>query len=216
MGDAPLAFAQTVSDDITVLPLEDAQALANKISKLKPNAVIWGSDSVSKKTSAQVSAMLNLGLCADCTLLETDGNELYMYRPALSGSVIAKIESRTKPAMATVRTTQNASDIVVAAGYGARDCIDLVKAFASKIGADIAATRKNVDNDILPYSMQVGLTGKSISPVVYIAVGVSGAVHHIAGMQNSGTVIAINPDKNAPIFDYADFGIVANAEDVVK
>ena len=58
-----------------------------------------------------VAARLNLGLCADCTLLETDGQELYMYRPALSGSVIAKIKSTTKPAMATVRTTQNVADI---------------------------------------------------------------------------------------------------------
>jgi len=149
-------------------------------------------------------------------LLETDGKDLYMYRPALSGSVIAKIVSCTKPAMATVRTTQNASDVVVAAGYGARDFLDLVKAFADKIGADMATTRKAVDNDILPYNMQVGLTGKTVSPPVYIAVGVSGAVHHIAGMQRAGTVIAINPDKDAPIFDYADYGILGDAREVLK
>ena len=118
--------------------------------------------------------------------------------------------------MATVRTTQNASDIVVAAGYGVKDSIDLVKAFADKIGADIATTRKAVDNDILPYNMQVGLTGKTVSPPVYIAVGVSGAVHHIAGMQRAGTVIAINPDKNAPIFDFADYGIAGYVEEVLK
>ena len=69
-----------------------------------------------------------------------------------------------------------------------------------------------VDNDILPYTMQVGLTGKTISPPIYIAIGVSGAVHHIAGMEKSGTIIAINPDKNAPIFDYADYGIISDFE----
>ena len=74
----------------------------------------------------------------------------------------------------------------------------------------MVTTRKMVDNDILPYTMQVGLTGKTVSPPVYIAVGVSGAVHHIAGMQKSGTVIAINTDKDAPIFDYADYGIIKN------
>ena len=186
--------------------------MSQKINELKPNVVLWGSDSLSKKLSAQVSAMLNLGLCADCTLLETDGQELYMYRPALSGSVIAKIISLTKPAMATVRTTQNASDIVVSAGFGAKYSIETIKAFANKIGADLCTTRKMVDNDILPYNMQVGLTGKTVCPLVYIAVGISGAVHHIAGIQKSGTIIAINSDKNAPIFDYADYGIIANTD----
>jgi electron transfer flavoprotein alpha subunit len=61
----------------------------------------------------------------------------------------------------------------------------------------------------------VGLTGKTVSPPVYVALGVSGAVHHIAGMQKAGTVIAVNADKNAPIFDYADYGIVGNVADVL-
>jgi len=77
----------------------------------------------------------------------------------------------------------------------------------------MATTRKAVDNNFLPYNMQVGLTGKTVSPPVYIAIGISGVVHHIVGMQQSGTVIAINPDKDAPIFDYADYGILANIED---
>ncbi len=216
ISEDPRLFAETISDNITVLPLKNADDLSQKITELKPNAVLWGSDSLSKKISAQVGAMLGLGLCADCTLLETDGEKLFMYRPALSGSVIAKIESLTKPAMATVRTTQNASDIVVSVGFGAKESLKAIKAFAESINADIATSRKAVDNNILPYSMQVGLTGKTVSPVIYIAVGVSGAVHHIAGMQKSGTIIAINPDKDAPIFDYADYGILSEAEEVFK
>lgn len=208
VGEAPRTFAETVSDDITVLPLSSAEELAAKIEELKPTAVLWGSDSLSKKLAAQVSAKLGLGLCADCTVLETDGKGLVMYRPALSGSIIAKIVSLTTPAMATVRTTQNGGDIMVAAGFGVKDRLDEVKAFAERLGADTVTTRKAVDNNILPYNMQVGLTGKTVSPPVYIAIGVSGAVHHIVGMQQSGTVIAINPDKNAPIFDYADYGII--------
>ena len=216
VGADPRPFAETISEDITVLPLTDADDLAKKITEFKPSAVLWGSDALSKKLAAQVSAMLGLGLCADCTALEADGEGLIMYRPALSGSIIAKIISRTVPAMATVRTTQNSSDIIVAAGWGAKDSIDTVKTFANKLSADMATTRKAVDNNILPYNMQVGLTGKTVSPPVYIAVGVSGAVHHIVGMQQSGTVIAINPDKQAPIFDYADYGILSNIEDVLK
>lgn len=214
VGEDPRPFAETISDDITVLPLSTAEELAERIKTQKPSAVLWGSDSLSKELSAKVGAMLGLGLCADCTMLETDGEKLYMYRPALSGSIIAKIESITKPAMATVRTTKNNADIMVAIGYGAKDCIDKIKTFANTISADIVTTRKAVDNDIMPYNMQVGLTGKTVSPLVYIAVGVSGAVHHIAGMQKSGTIIAINPDKHAQIFDYADYGIIGNAENI--
>ncbi len=215
VGDEPYSFAETVSDDITVLEKTDAETIAETIKAQKPNAVLWASDAWSKETAAKVAAMLDLGLCADCTTLETDGEQLIMYRPALSGSIIAKIVSLTKPAMATVRTAKSGGDIVVAAGWGAKDSLDTVKAFAQRIGADIATTRKAVDKNILPYSMQVGLTGKTVSPPVYIAVGISGAVHHIVGMQQAGTVIAVNPDKDAPIFDYADYGIIGNC-DILK
>ncbi len=215
IGEAPLEYAKTVCDNPTVIPLSTPEKIAEIIKAENPQAVIWGSDSYSKQVSARVSAMLDLGLCADCTSLQTDGEILYMVRPALAGSVVAKIKSITTPAMATVRTTQkDTADILVGIGYGARESIEKIKAFAQKIGADITATRKMVDNDFLPYYLQVGLTGKTVAPAVYIAVGISGAVHHIVGMQQSGTVIAINPDKDAPIFDYADYGIVANIEDI--
>lgn len=209
VGEAPRVFAETVSDDITLLNLGTAEELSAEIERIKPSAVLWGSDDASKKLAAQVSARLGLGLCADCTSLETDGNELIMYRPALSGSIIAKIKSLTRPAMATVRTADSGvKDIIVAIGYGARNNMEAVKSLAAELGADIAATRKAVDNGFMPYSAQVGLTGKTVAPPVYIAVGVSGAVHHLVGMQRAGTVIAINPDKDAPIFQYADFGIL--------
>ena len=215
VGEAPTEYAETVCDNPTVIDLLSAKEMAKIITDNDPDAVIWGSDSLSKQTSAQVAAMLNLGLCADCTSLQTDGETLFMVRPALAGSVVAKIKSITRPAMATVRTTQkNTADILVAAGFGVRNNLDKVRAFAQKIGADLVATRKMVDNDFLPYEKQVGLTGKTVSPAVYIAVGVAGVVHHIVGMQRSNVVIAINPDKDAPIFDYADYGIIANIEDI--
>ncbi len=215
VGRAALEYAKTVCNNPTVISLDTAESMARVIKSENPDAVIWGSDGIAKQTSAQVAAMLNIGLCADCTSLETDGKILYMVRPALAGSVVAKIKSITRPAMATVRTTQNdMNDILVSLGFGARNHLDKVKAFCQKIGADLVTTRKMVDNDFLPYEKQVGLTGKTVAPAVYIAVGVAGAVHHIVGMQRAGTVIAINPDKDAPIFDYADYGIIANIEDI--
>ena len=207
VGDTPLGFAQTVSHHITRLPFASAEALAAAIQIEAPSAVLWGSDDRSKELAAKVSALLGLGLCADCTRLEAEGDTLVMYRPALAGTRIAKIISRTRPAMATVRTEGRSGDIVVTAGWGVKEQLNAVQTFADHLGAELAATRKMVDNGLLPYKMQVGLTGKTVSPPVYIAAGVSGAVHHIAGMQRAGTVIAINPDPNAPIFEYADYGI---------
>ena len=212
IGKEPYSFASTVSDNITVIEEKDTNRIVDIIRTHKPDAVLWASDAWSKETAAKVSAILYLGLCADCTSLETDGKQLIMYRPALSGSIIAKIISLTKPAMATVRTGKASDDIVIAAGWGAKNDIEVIRSFAKRKGAQLATTRKAVDNNILSYDLQVGLTGKTISPPIYIAVGISGAVHHIVGMQQSGTVIAINPDKNAPIFDYADYGIIASAD----
>lgn len=208
VGETPRGFAQTVSENITVLPVAPAEELVQKIRREDPSAVLWGTDNRSKELAAKVSALMGLGLCANCTALEADGDTLVMYRPALSGSMIAKIISLTRPAMATVQTTEQSGEIFVAAGWGVKDCVDAVRLFADRLQGEMVTSRKMVDNGILPYALQVGLTGKTVSPPVYIAVGVSGAVHHIAGMQRTGTVIAINPDRDAPIFEYADYGIV--------
>lgn len=218
VGKAPMAFALTVADreNITVIDFDSDEKLAEIIDENRPKVVLWGSDDISKRLAAQVSARLGLGLCADCTALETDGEQLFMIRPALSGSVIAKIKSQTVPAMATVRTAEtDTPDIIIAAGYGAKDNLAELQNLAQRLNAGFAASRKMVDNGILPYNLQVGLTGRTVSPPVYVAVGVSGAVHHIAGMKRSGTVIAVNPDKKAPIFDYADYGIVADISDIL-
>lgn len=216
VGESPMPFAETVSDDIMVLPSGDADTLVEQLRSFDPPAVLWGSDPGSKRLAAQVAARLGLGLCADCTSLEVECGELMMYRPAHSGSIIAKIRSLTRPAMATVRTERGNRDaILLGAGFGVKGQLAQVRAFADRIGAELAATRKMVDQGCLPYELQVGLTGKTVCPAVYIAVGISGAVHHIVGMQGAGTVIAINPDRNAPIFDYADFGIVSDLDTVM-
>ncbi|MBO5939118.1 MAG: FAD-binding protein [Clostridia bacterium] len=209
VGKAPRSFAETVAENIIELPLTDADEIIQRIKEIHPSAVLWGSDATSKRLAAIVAAKMKLGLCADCTLLECEAGELMMYRPALSGSVIAKIKSLTRPAMATVRTKkETACDIIVTAGFGVKDQMNDLTQFAEDLGAMLCASRKLVDHGYAPYEAQVGLTGKTVSPPIYIAIGVSGAVHHIAGMQRAGTVIAINPDRNAPIFEYADYGII--------
>lgn len=217
VGDSPREAAATVAENITVIPIDSPEKMAEIIKDGKPDAVLWGSDPLSKAIAPQVAALLKTGLCADCTALETDGETLYMYRPACSGNIIAKIRCETAPPMATVRTTEKEQkNIIIGIGYGAKDNITEVKALAEKLGAEIATTRKMVDNDYLPYEIQVGLTGKSVNPDAYIALGVSGAVHHIAGIRQSGTVIAVNTDSQAPIFKYSDYGIVADINEILS
>lgn len=209
VGRKPREIAETVSDDITVIESDDYKEICKIIQRDKPNAVLFASDDKAKMLSSLVASELDLGLCADCTRLENEKDSLIMYRPALSGSIIAKIKSLTTPALATVRTPDDKrKDIIVSAGYGVKDCLDKVKDFAESINAEMGASRKMVDNGYMPYSAQIGLTGKTVSPPVFIAIGISGAVHHIVGFDRSGMVIAINPDKKAPIFDYADYGII--------
>ena len=216
VGEAPLTYAKAVAERVTVLRDCQADAVIEAIRRDCPAAVLFGTDTAGRECAARVAAVLGLGLCADCTALETDGQELFMIRPAQAGSIMAKIKSRTRPALATVRTlSQESAEVVVAAGIGAAASLDRVRALAAHFSASLAASRRAVDEGLLPYDCQVGLTGKAVSPAVYIAVGISGAVHHVVGMSRAGTVIAINPDKNAPIFDYADYGIIARAEDLV-
>ncbi|MFP4626693.1 MAG: electron transfer flavoprotein subunit alpha/FixB family protein [Natronomonas sp.] len=109
------------------------------------------------------------------------------------------------------------AEFIVSIGRGIDDeeNIPLIEALADAFDATLAASRPIVDNEWLPKNRQVGQSGKAVTPDVYIAIGISGAVQHVAGMKGAGTIIAINTDSNAPIFDIADYGIVDDLFDVV-
>lgn len=204
--------AEAIAKRVVVIPRTSPREIAALAREKQPEAILWSADLWGRKNAPIAAALLETGLCAECTALETDGKRLYMYRPARSGSVTAKIICRTKPQMATVRTEGESGALVVAAGRGVLGVLEKVKSFADALGAELCASRGLVDLGAMPYSAQVGLTGRSVSPGIYIAVGISGAVHHTCAIENAGTVIAINPDPNARIFDYADYGITEKFE----
>ena len=214
-----------------------AKVVSDAVQAYKPEIMLFGASNIGRDLAPRCAARLHTGLCADCTHLDVDvakyveflresstldvdgtnwdmeNRDLKMTRPAFGGHLMATIICpRFRPAMATVRPG-------VSVGRGISSNIEegirLAQELADVLGGVVGASRAVVDNGWLPADHQVGQTGKTVHPRIYIALGISGAIQHQAGMQDSEHIIAVNKNAAAPIFQVADYGICGDLFKVV-
>lgn len=132
---------------------------------------------------------------------------------------VREIRMQPEPAFQEVKQAVDLSkaDIIVAVGRGIKgqEHLALVEQLAEALGGEVAASRPICDAGWLPIDRQIGSSGQTVAPKLYVALGISGAIQHLVGMKNAGTIVAVNKDSEAPIFDIADYGIVGDLFEVI-
>jgi electron transfer flavoprotein alpha subunit len=203
-------FGQTLISDIISFRLEGGgPVFARQLFQGKLNADFRPAGSGPVFASVQAGAYRADTLAAGSATVEK-------FTPELNASQIrSKPHEPFRESARAVDLT--AAEIIVSVGRGIKekDNIPVVEELARALGAELAASRPICDNGWLPMERQVGSSGQTVSPKVYLAVGISGAIQHLVGMKGSKTIVAINKDSNAPIFEVADYGIVGDLFEVV-
>ena len=211
--DAPGLFPYT--------SLPHSSVLINLFKEEKPQICLMGATVIGRDLGPRVSSALTSGLTADCTSLEIGSHEdkragktyenlLYQIRPAFGGKVIDRHIEKAKHNL-------KGAPIVVAGGYGmgSKESFDMLFELAKELHAEVGASRAAVDAGFCDHDRQIGQTGVTVRPKLYIACGISGQIQHIAGMQDAGIIISINNDENAPINTIADYVINGTVEEVI-
>ena len=201
---------QMLIADVIGLRFENGQPIwVRQLMQGKLNGDYRHSGSGPCFVSIQAGAFRSDGLAAGTTQTE-------VFTPELAAS---QLRSQSEaPFRASEQTVDLASaPLIVSVGRGIkeRENLPVVEELAQALGAELGASRPICDNGWLPMERQVGSSGQTVSPKLYLAVGISGAIQHLVGMKGSKAVVAINKDENAPIFDVADYGIVGDLFEVV-
>lgn len=192
---------------LDIQPISDVVAIEGAARFKRP---VYAGSAIATVTTRQPRQLLAIRTSAFMAIAEGDSGARLVGvagpgQQGLSRLVSEEVVTQTRPELTSAR-------VVVSGGRGlqTRENFDLVYRLADKLGAAVGASRAAVDAGFVANDMQVGQTGKVVAPELYIAVGISGAVQHLAGMGESKVVVAINKDPDAPIFDVADYGLVAD------
>ena len=218
-----------------------AALVVNLFKEEQPQICLLGATVIGRDLGPRISSAMHSGLTADCTELEIDSfemsiggvkkfyeNQLCQIRPAFGGNIIkhdvAKYVPETEYVVKVLeRHVEKAkhnlkgAPIVVAGGYGmgSKENFDMLFELAKELHAEVGASRAAIDAGFADHDRQIGQTGVTVRPKVYIACGISGQIQHLAGMQDSGIIISVNSDPDAPINAIADYVINGTVEEVI-